>query len=150
MLDRTRTPRGALIAIVLIGGMAIGLAATAGATPGASPAPVVTGPTTPTTAAAPAEVTTTTAPLMVNPAQPIRVPIAPVPATPTKPLHDARPQEAPGETAADTVTIADDGFGNPVSTGAAEVRRLGQPYDTSDLADVCVAKPWLCDDSFAH
>lgn len=118
---------------VIVGGIAGGaVEQTPAPTPAAVIAPVAeptTSSTTTTTTTAPAPTTTTTV----------------VQATPTVPIHDGRPQAAEGQTVDDAVIIADDGFGFPVETGAAEVRRLGDPYDTSDLAELCVVKPWLCE-----
>jgi hypothetical protein len=83
--------------------------------------------------------------------QPPPPPIATVAvqATPDVPIHDGRPQEAEGQTAADAVIIPDDGYGFPVETGPAEIGRLGGPRDLSDLTEICGVKPWLCDDSYS-
>ncbi len=69
----------------------------------------------------------------------------PIQATPAVPVHDGRPQAAAGQTVDDATVIPDDGFGYPVETGHSEIARLGDVYDTSDLAEVCEAKPWLCE-----
>jgi len=83
-----------------------------------------------------------------TPPSPPPVPVV-VQASPAVPIHNGRPQEPAGETAADAVVVADDGYGFPVETGPAEIRRFGQPRDLSGLAEICGVKPWLCDDSYA-
>lgn len=89
-------------------------------------------------------------PPIVRVAVPGHIEAEPVQASPTQPVHDGRTQEPGGQTIADVVTITDDGFGFPVETGAAEIRRLGRPSDLADLAELCGIKPWLCDDSYAR
>jgi hypothetical protein len=74
----------------------------------------------------------------------------PIQATPAVPIHDGRPLELGGQTAADATVIPDDGYGFPVETGPAEIARFGQPRDLSNLAELCGIKPWMCDDSYAH
>lgn len=71
-------------------------------------------------------------------------PTIPVQATPETPIHDGRPQAPDGQTVEDATVIPDDGFGFPVETGGSEIARLGRPYDVSDLAELCIPKPWLC------
>jgi len=84
-----------------------------------------------------------------EPPPPPPPPVA-IQAAPTAPIHDGRPQEAEGETAADATVVADDGYGFPVETGPAEIRRFGRPRDLTGLEEICTVKPWLCDDSYAH
>lgn len=72
-------------------------------------------------------------------------------ATPEIPIHDGQPQAPEGQTALDATIIPDDGYGFPVETGPAEIRRLtrpSRPLSAGDL-ELCGVKPWLCDDNYA-